>query len=229
MSTPQAPGWYGKLAMLGDFASRRLPHDDVQWLDEWLSACLQASRGQLGERWLEVYLSAPLWRFVLGPGVMGPSWWCGVMMASCDNVGRYFPLLVLQPSPQGPAERSALDHLDRWWAHVAQATQDTLAEGASLTAFEDALLAAPGWPQPVDAQRLLVPGNDINRPWRHSPVPQTTSADLLVTLSLGAAAKSLQGHSLWWALADDSAPGAVVSVPGLPPPPAFAQMLTGRW
>jgi type VI secretion system protein ImpM len=78
-----APGWYGKLSSLGDFASRRLPADDVQWLDDWLSACVRASQRQLGARWMEVYLSAPLWRFVLGPGVMGPTWWCGVMMPSC--------------------------------------------------------------------------------------------------------------------------------------------------
>jgi type VI secretion system protein ImpM len=219
------PGWYGKLSSLGDFASRRLPADDVQWLDDWLSACVRSSQEQLGARWMEVYLSAPVWRFVLGPGVMGPSWWCGVLMPSCDNVGRYFPLLVLQARPAMPVDVVGLAHLDRWWAHVTEAAQLTLQEGATVQAFEQALRLAPSWP----AAGTHWPAVDVQQARRQCPVPQTSTLDLSLALLAGHVQQRLQGHSLWWALAGGEGPGAVVSLPGLPPPTAFASLLRGRW
>ena len=58
-----APAWYSKLACLGDFASRRLAQDTARLLDAWLAQGVDTSRAQLGERWLNVYLTSPLWRF----------------------------------------------------------------------------------------------------------------------------------------------------------------------
>jgi type VI secretion system protein ImpM len=220
-----APGWYGKLSSLGDFASRRLAADDVQWLDEWLSACVRASQQQLGARWLEVYLSAPLWRFVLGPGVMGPSWWCGVMMPSCDNVGRYFPLLVLQARASLAMDVAGLAHLDRWWAHLTDAAHHTLQESSTVQAFEEALRASPSWP----AAPLHEPAPEAQQFWRRCPMPQTSALDLSLALMAGRLRQRLHGQSLWWAMAADAMPGAVLTLPGLPPPAAFVSLLHGRW
>lgn len=226
MPSPNAPGWYGKLSSLGDFASRRLAADDVQWLDDWLSASVRTSQQQLGERWMEVYLSAPLWRFVLGPGVMGPQSWCGVMMPSCDNVGRYFPLLVMRSCATLALHADGLADLDRWWLHVGEAAQRTLLEGATPEAFEAALGAAPVLPEGVPG-----PAIEPERAWRQSPASQATSLDLLLALTAGGIQRRLQGHSLWWAVANVAAdgPGATVILPGLPPPAAFATLLQGRW
>jgi type VI secretion system protein ImpM len=219
------PSWYGKLSSLGDFASRRLPADDLQWLDDWLSHSVRSSQQQLGAQWMTVYLSAPVWRFVWGPGVMGPTWWCGVMMPSCDNVGRYFPLLVLQARTSITMDVAGMAHLDRWWAHLIDAAQHTLQEGASVQAFEQALLAAPAWP----ATGTPWPAVDAQQARRQCPVPQTSTLDLSLALLTGHVQQRLHGHSLWWAMAAGDAPGAVVTLPGLPPPAAFASLLRGRW
>ena len=82
-------GWFGKLACLGDFASRRLAPDFTQACDAWLSRCVEASRAQLGERWLETYLTSPLWRFAWAPG-SGPKK-AGALRAA------YFLLKCSQP------------------------------------------------------------------------------------------------------------------------------------
>ncbi|MFO1288063.1 MAG: type VI secretion system-associated protein TagF [Rubrivivax sp.] len=119
-----APGWYGKVSTLGDFASRRLSASTLSALDHWLFRCRGRQPRALGDEWLDLYLASPLQRFVLGPGLLDaaagtttmrvggaggraggwmrphrtpPIWWFGVLMPSCDNVGRYFPLVVLQP------------------------------------------------------------------------------------------------------------------------------------
>ena len=94
-------GFYGKLPSQGDFVSRRLPWEFTSAWDDWLQQGMQASRAALGERWLELYLSAPIWRFQLAPGVCGPMGWRGLFFASVDRVGRYFPLTLAFAS--GPA------------------------------------------------------------------------------------------------------------------------------
>jgi type VI secretion system protein ImpM len=91
------PGWYGKLPSLGDFASRRVPDEFVRPWDSWLQEMLQASKAMVGEAWLDHYLVMPIWRFVLLPGLLGPSGWAGLLMPSVDRVGRHFPLTLAVP------------------------------------------------------------------------------------------------------------------------------------
>jgi len=109
-------GFYGKLPSEGDFVTRRLPWEFTSAWDDWLQQGMQASRDALGERWLELYLSAPIWRFQLAPGVCGPVGWRGLFFASVDRVGRYFPLTLafVDPGPVGPAALSA--DVDAWLA-----------------------------------------------------------------------------------------------------------------
>src|SRR5262249_53859270 len=78
------PGWYGKLPNIGDFASRRLESQFISAWDAWLQEVIQATRGDLGESWLDCYLTMPIWRFLLLPGLVGPSGWAGVLMPSVD-------------------------------------------------------------------------------------------------------------------------------------------------
>jgi type VI secretion system protein ImpM len=230
MSRQEAPGWYGKLATQGDFASRRLPQDWVQSCDQWLSQCVAASARQLGGRWLEVYLSAPVWRFAWGPGVADAQWWFGVLMPSCDNVGRYFPLMIAQPRAQAPADRIGLDHLDLWWAHVARAAMNTLAEGATLEAFESALHHAPPWPGSGGrALPPLAPAADAGGRWRQATPPGASLSDLAFALAAGGLQQRLARASFWWPMQADDTPGSCTLATGLPPPESFAELLRGGW
>ena len=75
----QAPtGWYGKLPILGDFTRRHLPPAFIDPWDAWLQAGIAGSRAALGGAWLDNYLTAHVWHFVLMPGVLGPQAWAGV-------------------------------------------------------------------------------------------------------------------------------------------------------
>jgi type VI secretion system protein ImpM len=219
-------GWYGKLAMLGDFAARRLPPPWTQACDRWLADGIEASRGRLGERWLQVYLSAPVWRFVCAPGVIDEHWWFGVLMPSCDNVGRYFPLVVAQSRVAPPIDRIGLDHLELWWAHMARAALRTLDPGATLDAFESALDQAPPWPS---RPRAEVPFERGDASVRLGVAAGTTLGEIAQALAAKSMTEQLNGCSLWWPLADAAEPGHCTVVSGLPPAEAFDQLLTGRW
>jgi len=199
------PGWFGKLACLGDFASRRLPTPFVRACDAWLSQGLAASRTQLGERWLDTYLTSPLWRFVWAPGVLDRTWWFGVMMPSVDNVGRYFPLLVAQPL----AEPAPVASLARWYADVSQAALETLQPGATLERFDGALQAAA---QPATSGDSAPVGGEA-----------------LTMLAGDDAAQRLHGRTLWWTSRSRGGESRLTVAMGLPKAASFGELLQGAW
>ena len=210
------PGWFGKLSALGDFASRRLPADWVQLCDQWLARSIQASRERLGVNWQDLYLSSPIWRFAWAPGVADRRWWFGVLMPSCDKVGRYFPLLIAQGRDSPPQDRASLDHLEAWWRHLAGSAMLTLEDHGGIEDFEVALAAAPAWP----AHQIQVrPANNTQPP----TLPDWTghwAADLM--------RDRLLGCSLWWPLAEGGAATSVTLSHGLPAPDRFADLLSWR-
>ena len=109
-------GFYGKLPSEGDFVTRRLPWEFTSVWDDWLQQGMQASREALGARWLELYLSAPIWRFQVAPGVCGPMGWRGLFFASVDRVGRYFPLTLAFADAGAPALASLSNEAEAWLA-----------------------------------------------------------------------------------------------------------------
>jgi type VI secretion system protein ImpM len=148
-------GFYGKLPGEGDFVTRRLPWEFTSAWDDWLQQGMQASRATLGDSWLDLYLSAPIWRFQLAPGVCGPLAWRGLFFASVDRVGRYFPLTLAfsgasAPAPGGVASTLAGDA--GGWLAAEDAGLAGLAPRLPLDDFDRAIqaLAEPA-DEPVDA------------------------------------------------------------------------------
>jgi type VI secretion system protein ImpM len=148
-------GYFGKVSTHGDFVTRRLPAALVAAWDDWLQGCLQASRAQLGAAWLEHYLTSPVWRFAIAPGVLAPEGLGGVMMPSVDRVGRYFPLMIAATGAP-----SLLDWLQRhgdWFEAIDVLARDSLDAAFTLERFDAApqpalacgevaaAVAAPAW------------------------------------------------------------------------------------
>ena len=128
-------GFYGKLPSEGDFVTRRLPWEFTSVWDDWLQQGLQASREALGARWLELYLSAPIWRFQLAPGVCGPAGWRGLFFASVDRVGRYFPLTLAFPDA-GAIALAALSNDAEAWLALEDAALAGLAPTLPIADFD---------------------------------------------------------------------------------------------
>ena len=228
MSHPPAadtPGWYGKLSGLGDFAGRRLPDDFRAACDPWLAHAMAGSRAQLGAQWLDVYLTAPVLRYAWAPGVFDARWWFGVMMPSCDNVGRYFPLLVAHPRPHPPVDRIALDHLELWLDHIAGAALQTLLEQASVEAFEAALADSPPWPTPGTNVRIAM--NTGASGGRYVLDRAATLDQWLHAVSIHELQTRFAGHSLWWRQTDATQRASIHAVRGLPDAATFAELLGG--
>lgn len=101
MSNSGAVGLFGKLPSHGDFIHRKLPSNFINAWDSWLQGYMNSIRQQLGEAWLDLYLTSPIWRFVLSPGIIDHKLWTGIMLPSVDRVGRYFPFTIVKPVPEG--------------------------------------------------------------------------------------------------------------------------------
>lgn len=150
-----ACGLYGKIPSEGDFVTRRLPWEFTSVWDDWLQQGMQASREALGLQWLPLYLSAPIWRFQVAPGVCGPAGWRGVFMASVDRVGRHFPLTLAFPEPGVPA-LSALTGDTEAWLAIEDAALAGLSPTRAIADF-DVLVRALSMPGGVPTEAGDVP------------------------------------------------------------------------
>jgi len=181
MLTPDSPaGWYGKLPALGDFASRRLPPEFIEAWDHWLAEGL-AQWQAADTEWLTRYLSGPSWRFVLAPGVLGAQAWAGVLVPSCDRVGRYFPLTLVQPLAAIPGDANESAALLAWLQRLDDIAVDAMLEEWPIDQLE-AELQRLGVPQPLGtapsalAERLAIEAGMSGRGFW---VTQGEQADLL--------------------------------------------------
>lgn len=106
-------GFSGKVPARGDFVQAGLPRDFTDPWHDWQSTVIAGSRSLMGDGWLEAFLEAPVWRFVLPPGLCGTRAAIGLIMPSVDKVGRYFPLtLAALPEAGTPLAEAWSDWLD---------------------------------------------------------------------------------------------------------------------
>jgi len=95
---------------------RDLPQGFVSVWDEWLQNYIAGSKEQLGEEWLNIYLTSPIWRFAFSAGVIDSSVWAGIMLPSVDRVGRYYPLSAIAPLPHNTNPLEFVSMQTSWFA-----------------------------------------------------------------------------------------------------------------
>lgn len=217
-------GFFGKLPAFGDFVQRRLPAAFTNPWDQWLQEALAASRAKLGEAWLDLYLTSPLWRFAVAPGIAGQAGWAGVLMPSVDRVGRYFPLTLACPLPAN-ANLVGLLRTPRWFDRAEELALSALEDRFDLDAF-DADLCALDLPQAVINPE---PAGDAIDAWQ---------LDVSAGNDLGAACHVLLdralrevflSYTLWWTSGSEHVAPSLLCCQGLPTPEATTALLTGDW
>jgi type VI secretion system protein ImpM len=144
MAQADAVGLFGKLPARGDFVRGGLPGSFVAPWDDWLRHVLAMSQERLGPAWLPAWLEAPVWRFLIAPGLCGPHGVLGVMLPSVDRVGRYFPLtLAALFAPDAGAETADDDTEAEAWLDGAEAAGRAALEQDAGPEQTAALLPGP--------------------------------------------------------------------------------------
>ncbi len=204
-------GVYGKVPVRGDFIVYQLPARFVDPWDRWLQSGLTRSQRQLGDDWLEWYLTCPMWRFLLSEGIFDQQQWLGVLMPSVDRVGRYYPL-TLAGTVTPPVPLTALDQTNAWLGEVERLALQALSWGLDLDDWLDQL-------QRLDriVVRQTIPLQDSQRNSTHSHLNYKC-------LPIVPAEPSTP--SVWWKAAPTI---TYIQCTDLLPAAAFTALLTDDW
>jgi type VI secretion system protein ImpM len=222
-------GLFGKLPAKRDFIALNAPSGFLGPYEKWLQGGLTASRLELGNRWQEAYLNAPIWRFWLGGAQAGGQTVAGAFMPSVDGVGRYFPLTVLAAAGPGAAiPPPELDPQDPWFEAVEDFLLQALDPGASYEAVAQRLTALPA---PND-HLLAAPPQDMVRLSDGTIVSAATAAgfpERLAALRVEDHARAYAHASYLWTIGGPNFEPLALTGQALPDPYLFSGLLTGRF
>ena len=227
MENKPQTGIFGKLPLHGDFIYRNLPNDCMNSWDEWLQRYIGGSREELGNEWLDIYLTSPIWRFAMSEGVLDGSAWMGMMVPSVDRVGRYFPISVLTEIPPQVNLFEYMMLQTEWFEQVEERIMDAL----------DAQLDVDELMTVVDEVELNqhTAYDNVQRLENHSSTvinmefeeqsPTSVYPHFLdAFLSL-----SLASYSVWTTPGSERVEPCMSITQGLPKISGIASMLDGQW
>jgi type VI secretion system protein ImpM len=238
MTPPFDVGFYGKLPSHGDFLRRRASDGFVAVWDAWLQDGLSASRAALGDAWLDVYLTSPVWRFTASAGVGGQSPIAGVMVPSVDRVGRYFPLTLVAELPHDVDLLAVSAAADPVFESAERLVIDTLeAEDIDFEAFNERaqeladvlepLCVPPRLVLDPAAASLLESGehDGVQIPIGSSP----QIAPVLLQAMSQRLAALYDPLMIWWTTGSAMVEPSCLVSRGLPAPESFVALLDGSW
>jgi len=238
MSRPLEVGFYGKLPSHGDFLRRRVSDAFVGVWDSWLQDCIAASRLALGDRWLDVYLTSPSWRFACAAGACGPAPVIGIMVPSVDRVGRYFPLTLVAELSHDAHLIASVTEAGSFFDNAEGLAIETLAaDQIDFERFEERLTALGLAVRSAGARPLVmleptaaaVLSDSAVGPWQ---MPIASASHLSSAFEQVAAQRLSALYDplvLWWTEGSSIIEPSCLIAKGLPHPDSFAALLDGGW
>ncbi len=227
MSAEVLTGLFGKLPAHGDFVQRNLPGNFVEIWDDWLQHYIAASQEQLGEQWLDVYLTSPIWRFMFSSGVIDADSWAGIMLPSVDKIGRYFPFSIITRLPSNISSLEFLLSQNIWFSHVEELALKAL--GGDLTVDE---LINEIEQIEISYNTIYINTDDLEN---NNPVvinmdfeeqsPSSVSDYMLDTILQ----KSVASYSAWTTSGSERVSPNLFLSQGLPPIQGITAMMSGQW
>lgn len=228
MNIDNTVGFFGKLPAHGDFIHRNLPTGFMTPWDNWLQSFISSTRQQLGDRWLDIYLTSPVWRFFFAPGVIDGNQWAGVMLPSVDRVGRYFPFSVISNIPPAINPMDFTAAQTTWYESMAnsclaalegQITIDDLLQEVQDLQIDQADLYQPAGNQPLTGPGVMV---DIDF---DEPSPAAVFPFMLDSFIISAFAS----YSVWSTRGSQLINPCAFVAKGLPSLRGAAAMMDGQW
>lgn len=226
------PGLYGKIPVRGDFVTRRLTPRFVETWDRWLQNALSASKEQLDDRWLEIYLTSPIWHFLLSPGICSSRSWVGILMPSVDKVGRYFPLTLAASLNNTQRQLDIFLHAADWFDQLEQLALSALEDNIDLAELDERLKAYNLSEQPSPTRLSAIDPADTGREGKFAYHIALDSldhmADAFARLGFHYFAQAHPMYSLWSTTGSETMKPCLWVYDNLPPLDAFSELLIGQ-
>jgi type VI secretion system protein ImpM len=220
-------GLFGKLPAKRDFIGMNASRRFLEAWEPWLQAGVAMSKQMLGDRWIETYNRAPIWRFWLGDDFCGEAM-IGAFMPSVDGVGRAFPLAIFVGEGEASLAPPELEPNDAWFEAAEVVLLDALEPGVTLERIAEKVGALP---TPTLEPRItkdggfeqLVEGGVLAR-----DVGAEVSAAFLAARRFGRR-RAFASQTFWWTIGGEGFLSLNLLEVGLPPATRFADMLTGAF
>jgi type VI secretion system protein ImpM len=228
MNNEYVLGLYGKLPNYGDFVHRNLPAKFINTWDSWLQQFVSGSQEQMGEQWLDVYLTSPIWRFVLSAGIVDENHWAGIVLPSVDQVGRYYPFSIAIPLPATVNPFEFISANSYWFEKIENLAlraldgQLTLDELIAMTEHQKSML--PMGYRKTGHQLQQNSSQQIDFQYAEE-LPSNVYAhllDSLLTSNMGA-------YSVWSTSGSENVAPCLVNTKGLPSSSQIPAMMDGNW
>ena len=219
-------GLFGKLGARRDFIALATPRGFLEAWEPWVQSSMSASRFQLGDRWQQAFLTAPVWRFWLGADICGTTV-VGAIMSSLDGMGRYYPLtLHAIADADAPVAPPDVNPLDEWFGMAESFLLSTLVQEA---AFEDISLRLDGLAAPRTRSRVAADTSvvSLGDGMAGMVIAGTDIATALSALR-AASPEVYAAASFWWTVGGGDFPPLALSCRGLPDPYRYSTLLTGN-
>ncbi len=220
-------GLFGKLPAHGDFVQRNLSAGFINAWDEWLQHFISGTQEQLGEAWLDIYLTSPLWRFVFSSGIIDENNWTGVMIPSVDRVGRYYPFSIVKQLPQDINPCEFIQLQTAWYKEIENLALAAL-DGEIL--IDDLLLELETRTVEHQSDYTRSGFNIDSDGFQFDMEFEEQSISTVYPLLLDSVmTKSFQSYSVWQTSGSDCIRPCLFSTQGLPSVQKMPAMLNGDW
>ncbi len=218
-------GIFGKIPAHGDFVDRNLPRSFINVWDKWLQSCVQISQEQLASGWLDIYLTSPIWRFILSSGVLDKTAWAGILVPSVDSVGRYFPLSIVQALGEKQNPFAFQVQNNAWYQHLEQSANTCLQESFEVDALVRTLSNSAGHLQSCPAEKAETL---VNQSYYIASADKNISSVYpgLLNSVLG---EQFASRSLWWCQGSERMKPSLYWSSGLPEPRVYTAFIKGNW
>lgn len=221
-------GLFGKLPAHGDFIQRNLSSGFIQVWDEWLQHFIAGTKEQLGETWLDIYLTSPLWRFAFSAGVIDENVWAGIMIPSVDRVGRYYPFTIVRKLSQGINPFEYIQLQIPWYKEIEMLALNALDEEIVIDDLVSELEKIIIEHQSDYSRSSFNYDSDsfqFDMGYEEQSVITTVYPLLLDSIM----SKSFQSYSIWQTSGSDCISPCLFSSQGLPGVQNMPAMLNGDW
>lgn len=226
------PGFYGKIPALGDFVSRGLTNKFLSTWDQWLQSALLASKEQLGDQWLDFYLTSPIWHFILSSGICDQNVWAGIMMPSVDKVGRYFPFTLATAVEPVLHPSDILQSATRWFEQMEHLALDVLEDKLDIDGLNRKLSTRTferlAQRKPCSIASPMYRNKEGKISFYASLNQPENTNDALAHLGFCLLNDIQPTYSLWKTNGDEEMPPCMRIYSNLPPRDSFFELLIGR-
>lgn len=227
MAYQNKTGLFGKLPAHGDFIYRDLPARFINVWDQWLQGYIGTSREKLGDQWLDVYMTSPIWRFALSEGAVDENAWAGIVLPSVDRVGRYFPFsIATRLAPQvNPTEFLSLR--TNWYKAIEDAALRALDGSLHIDDLVEELNDVN--PMGKVAHKRGAPLSHQNNMMVRTAGAEHVAQSVLPFMLDACLANSLSSYSIWSTAGSELIDPCVFVSKGLPALSGVSAMLSGQW